>query len=168
MAYFRHDAKEKAKQFIPFLDGELMMNTSLPICSAAVFKKPQLRKCPFDLTAIDLKRSRLLDGGFDGFVWKIRLQNKAYALKVFWDAAPPEYEYHFAAQRECQNAALLQMMKAAINEATTSSPILIDPNPKTMKDALINTLAFSYEGRQSQFRKDTRTMKISSMPRMRQ
>ncbi|KAI1759068.1 hypothetical protein GGR53DRAFT_179396 [Hypoxylon sp. FL1150] len=59
------------------------------------------------------------------------------------------------------------MMGAAVDEVVTG-PILVDPNPKTMDDALSNTLAFSYEGRQSQLRNDARTMIISSTPRMRQ
>ncbi|KAI1766804.1 hypothetical protein GGR53DRAFT_484499 [Hypoxylon sp. FL1150] len=71
MAYFRGDARERPKQFILFLDEKLI--DTLPVCSAAAFKRPQFRKCSFDLTAIDLKHSRSLSGRLDGFIWKIRL-----------------------------------------------------------------------------------------------
>ncbi|KAI0173377.1 hypothetical protein GGR52DRAFT_542896 [Hypoxylon sp. FL1284] len=154
---------------VPFLSEELMSKP--PSCSAADFTTPRLRRCPFDMASIDWKRSHRITGGFDGYTWKIWFHGHdcPYALKMFWDAEPPEgsRRYH-APQRECQNNDILQLMEAAINDVEGSS-ILINPNPKTKLDALKNTFMFSQEGRQAGLSNvDFEPMVISSMPRMRQ
>ncbi|KAL7623748.1 hypothetical protein AAE478_005301 [Parahypoxylon ruwenzoriense] len=158
--------KQKVAQSVPFLSEE-KMDDRPPSCSAADFDMPRLRRSLFDLHAIDLERSDRLGGGLDGFVWKVRfLERGPYVLKVFWDSAPlPECSHYYSAQRECRNAALLQMMEAAIKEAMP--PILVNPAPKTRHDALDNTVAFSHEGRKGVL-SGPKIMTISSIPRMRQ
>ncbi|KAI1819219.1 hypothetical protein F4861DRAFT_158490 [Xylaria intraflava] len=155
---------------VPFLSDELMDDDRTP-CSVTNFENPRLRKCRFDLATIDLKRSVGLGGGLDGYAWKVWIGEQAYVLKVFWDATPPYYPYYFAAQRESRNAALLQMMEAAVEDAASGSmrPILLNPHPTTRDEATSNTLAFSDEGRQSPVsgQSSDEVMSISSIPRMR-
>jgi len=68
----------------------------------------------------------------------------------FWRATPRQDEY-FAAQRKCQNNAVLQMMDAAVADAhATSRPVLVNANPKTEKEARVTFFAFSDEARQRQ------------------
>ncbi|KAI1761019.1 hypothetical protein GGR53DRAFT_522653 [Hypoxylon sp. FL1150] len=154
---------------VPFLSQQSMAESLS--CPAADFATPLLRECPFDLASIDWKRSHRLAGGFDGHTWKIWLHGHdcPYAIKMFWDAEPPpgSRRYH-APQRECQNNAILQLMQAAVEKAG-SPPILINPNPKTKKDALQNTFMFSQEGREAGLSNtDFEPMVISWIPRMRE
>ncbi|KAH8677055.1 hypothetical protein BGZ61DRAFT_74068 [Ilyonectria robusta] len=92
-----------------------------PGYSAEDFETPQLRRCPFDPATIDWTYSSRIDGGLDGYIWRVWFgADSPYVLKVFWDAEPPEFYHYFAAQRECQNSALLQMMETAVQQAATS------------------------------------------------
>ncbi|KAI1822676.1 hypothetical protein F4861DRAFT_540726 [Xylaria intraflava] len=142
-----------------------------PSCSQEDFEQPRLRKCVFDLAAIDLKRSSRMGGGLDGYLWKVWFGEQAFVLKVFWDAVPPQFPHYFAAQREGQNAALLQMMEAAVEDAASGSefPILVNPRPETKSEAMGNTRAFSDQGRRGQLPSQgsgAATMAISSIPRI--
>lgn len=72
-------------------------------------------------------------------------------LRQFWGHEPPEFAHYFAPQRECQNAALIQMMEAAVNQAAAAEcPISVIANPATWDDALANQLAFSDDTRRVQ------------------
>ncbi len=52
-----------------------------PSCTAADFKKPRLRRCPFD--PADLRFEARLGGGLDGYVWKVYFGDEGlFALKV--------------------------------------------------------------------------------------
>ncbi|KAI9163408.1 hypothetical protein HJFPF1_05019 [Paramyrothecium foliicola] len=63
-----------------------------------------------------------------------------------WDTEAPEPPHYFAAQRECQNAALFQMMQAAVSKQEADlGPILVDPSPETRDAAVANLLSFSDE-----------------------
>lgn len=67
----------------------------------------------------------------------------------FWDDEPPEFAHYYAPQRECQNAALLQMMETAVEQANAASrPIQVIADPIYLEDALDNQAAFSEEARQ--------------------
>ena len=158
---------------VPFRDNALM--TGPPSCTAADFKKPRLRRCPFD--PAELRFEARLGGGLDGYVWKVDFGDEGpFALKVvslvqagstreicivlfvglscshpayqFWDNEPPEFAHYYAPQRECQNAALLQMMETAVERAAAASrPIQVIANPFYWDDALDNQAAFSDEAR---------------------
>src|SRR5213078_775070 len=59
----------------------------------------------------------------------------------------PQTLMYWAAQRECQNAALLQMMETAVEQAS-AKPVLVYRNPKkTLADAVDNLLGFAEEVR---------------------
>ncbi|KAK5989706.1 hypothetical protein PT974_07962 [Cladobotryum mycophilum] len=95
-----------------------------------------------------------------------------FVLKVFWDPEPLKYEvfaYH-PLQRECQNAALIQMIETAIAQATPESPILVNANPESQYDARMNQRAISEDGRARQQHKFTKasieTKELSQVPRM--
>lgn len=63
----------------PFHDDELMVGP--PDCSEKAFRRPRLRRCPFDLDTI-YWISRL-DGGLDGFAWKVAFGDRGpFVLKV--------------------------------------------------------------------------------------
>ncbi|ERS98797.1 uncharacterized protein SPSK_04307 [Sporothrix schenckii 1099-18] len=83
----------------------------------ADLKTPKLRRCTFDVDTIDWRRARLLGAGLDGAVWRVFFGDKGpYALKLFWDAGVTyDISWYWAAQRECQNAALLQMLRASLD-----------------------------------------------------
>ncbi|KAJ2898885.1 hypothetical protein MKZ38_003605 [Zalerion maritima] len=144
-----------------------------PSCSMKDFMTPRLRRCPFDLAT--LSSSDSLGGGLDGYCWKVKFGDKGpFVLKVFWDTEPPDFSHYFAPQRECQNAALLQMIETAVNEAAaTSSPILVNADPETQDDAFANLRAFSLEGRrrreqdQQLVQEESSMRMISSIPRVR-
>ncbi len=71
----------------------------------------------------------------------------------FWDDEPPEFGHlhYYAPQRECQNAALLQMMETAVEQANAASrPIQVIADPISWDDAVDNQAAFSDEARQKQ------------------
>jgi hypothetical protein len=72
-------------------------------------------------------------------------------LCQFWDTEPPELAHYYAPQRECQIAALLQMMETAVEKAAAASrPILLYADPRTWEDALDNQAAFCDEARLEQ------------------
>jgi hypothetical protein len=157
-----------------------------PCCSLEDLERPRLRQCIYDPADINWTVSFRIGGGLDGYLWKVWFGDRGpYVMKVvgnprlisppfylpdvqFWDAEPPPFIHYFAAQRECQNAALLQMMEAAVEEAASgvTPPVLVNPRPQDRADALRNTLAFSNEKRQAPETTDINTLEISSMPRM--
>jgi hypothetical protein len=64
-------------------------------------------------------------------------------------------------QRECQNAALLQMMETAVEQAVaTQRPVLVIPDPASHDDAKMNQAAFCDEGRQHQPRLPTQQSEL--------
>ncbi|OAQ66346.2 hypothetical protein VFPPC_07915 [Pochonia chlamydosporia 170] len=148
---------------VPFLNEVIMDPGCPPSCTKEDFKRPRLRKFPFDIDSIsfigrlqsggDVRTGEGLGGGLDGYNWKIRVGNAGltYVLKLFWETEP-DPPFYFAAQRECQNAALLQQIEAAVSDAAKADnqhgPILLDPDPKSQRDADKNLLAFSDEARQ--------------------
>ncbi|KAF5574092.1 uncharacterized protein FSUBG_14075 [Fusarium subglutinans] len=98
---------------VAFRDDMLM--SSPPSCSAADFKRPRLRRCLFDPATIDWTHSSHVGGGLDRHIWKVWFgAHGLYTLEVFWDANQPDFHHYFAAQRECHNAALPQMLETAI------------------------------------------------------
>ncbi|EGX97240.1 hypothetical protein CCM_01900 [Cordyceps militaris CM01] len=147
---------------VPFLDETLMAGP--PSCKLADFATPRLRRCTFDQE--DVQFENRLDGGLDGYVWKVTLGNERrgpFALKMFWDNEPPKFERYYAAQRECQNAAIFQMMEAAVS---TSNVRVLDM-PRDRCEAEQNYYAFSDELRDENPDADTEdTRLISSIPRM--
>ncbi|KAK1762574.1 hypothetical protein QBC33DRAFT_481372 [Phialemonium atrogriseum] len=162
------DRAQSEASKVPFLDNKWMDGP--PSCSEADFKTPRLRQCAFDIATINWKSSACIDGGLDGYLWKVWFgEDGPYVLKVFWDAEPPDFRHYYAVQRECQNSALLQMIEAAVHQAAIeSTPILVNGNPKTKDDAMANVCAFSHEGRQRQSSAGSSGVTaISSIPRMR-
>ncbi|KAK8924323.1 hypothetical protein VCV18_004742 [Metarhizium anisopliae] len=169
----------------PFLDDNIMDHESPPSCAKSDIKRPRLRKFPFDLDSIsfvggiypyrgrNVCTGQGLDGGLDGYNWKIRVQNAGptHVLKLLWDTEP-WYPHYFAPQRECQNVALLQAMEAAVADAArpdnANGPILVNPEPKTWDEAYKNMLAFSNEARRQRIGVQSHDLlSITSMPRMR-
>ncbi|KAL7963226.1 hypothetical protein V8C34DRAFT_267572 [Trichoderma compactum] len=123
----------------PFLNDELMQGP--PRFSGQDLRQPRLRRSTFDPKTIVFECR--LGGGDDGFVWKVRFDGQGpFALKVFWDQVPPqEFESYYPMQRECQNAAVLQMMETAI----ANDPVLINQRPYGRVDAHDNYFSFSEE-----------------------
>lgn len=78
-----HNVKLSKPASIPFLSDELMDGLP-PDCSFKAFKRPQLRRCSFNLETIDWPRSRRIDGGLDGSILKIYFQGSdiPYCLKI--------------------------------------------------------------------------------------
>ncbi|GAO20055.1 hypothetical protein UVI_02064500 [Ustilaginoidea virens] len=173
----RRKEKELERMKIPFLDEEVM-NPLKPLdCSMGAFRRPQLRKCPFGLADISefrrVQPGQDHDGGLDGINWKIRVGSNDvfYVMKVFWDPAPP-WPHYFAAQRECQNVALLQMMEAAVSDdvqrGDQNGPVLLHPEPRSLQEAKTNLRAFSNEGRQHCKGMDQDGLRLmDKIPRMR-
>ncbi|KAL1859836.1 hypothetical protein VTK73DRAFT_7437 [Phialemonium thermophilum] len=94
-----------------------------------------------------------------------------YCLQ-FWDVEPPQPPFYYAAQRECQNAALIQMMQAAVARESDDelSPVFLHPSPATLEDAKANLYAFSDDVRRKRKSKGTRgtgMLTVTSVPRMR-
>ncbi|KAK0640839.1 hypothetical protein B0T16DRAFT_430841 [Cercophora newfieldiana] len=160
------------------------MDGSYPGCSLAQFQRPLLLQCPYNISSVTFtgrvnstpkpyRSTAELDGGLDGYNWKICLEKggPTLVLKLFWDPQAPEPPHYFAAQRECQNVALFQMLEAAVSEDKAGlGPILVNPAPADGKEAEANLLAFSNEGRaQSATLPSTEGfVRITSVPRMRQ
>ncbi|OIW30774.1 hypothetical protein CONLIGDRAFT_594704 [Coniochaeta ligniaria NRRL 30616] len=133
----------------PFLDERPMAGK--PNCTWKDFCRPLLRR--FDGADIDwswegcqLLSTGIRDGtdGADGVVWKVKIGDGVYALKVFWDNSAPDGRY-WAFQRECLNIALLQMMQTAVQDCPET--IYLKPDPESWKEAIANLHAFSDEGR---------------------
>ncbi|PHH89215.1 hypothetical protein CDD83_6487 [Cordyceps sp. RAO-2017] len=94
------------------------------------------------------------------------LSRSTFALKVFWENAPPPGRRYWGVQRECHNVALLQMIQAAIE--TSIEPIYINPQPKTLRDAIASLHAFWHEGRREpRFRNLPDATSYASEPRLR-
>ncbi|RFU81618.1 hypothetical protein TARUN_566 [Trichoderma arundinaceum] len=151
----------------PFLNDEFMEGP--PRFRGADLKDPRLRRCTFDPKTIVFE-SRL-GGGADGYVWKVRFGDEGpFALKVFWDQTPPrEAGTYYSMQRECQNAAVLQMMEAAV----ACEPVLVYDRPSGRRDAIENYFAFCEENCLAEADWDDAeempppgTRLISSIPRM--
>ncbi|EHK22894.1 uncharacterized protein TRIVIDRAFT_119569, partial [Trichoderma virens Gv29-8] len=155
---------------VPFRADEYLIGA--PSYTLDAFKIPRLRQCPFDVDSMTWEAQ--IDGGLDGYVWKVKFGDQGpFVLKVFWDTEPLPYDsmtYH-PVQRECHNAALLEMMQESIAQATPELPILVNANPTTREDAWANQVAFSQDRRllqQQRFSKACiETKSISAMPRMR-
>lgn len=103
--------------------------------------------------------------GLDGVVWKVRMDNRIFALKVFWEIETQGGYRYYAIQRECHNVALLQMIQSSVQGST--EPVYLKPEPKGFKDAVINLKAFSNEGRQI-YRGRPDAIRLTSTPRLRQ
>ncbi|KAM0269244.1 hypothetical protein ACHAQH_009808, partial [Verticillium albo-atrum] len=85
----------------------------------------------------------------------------------FWDNRAPGDRRYWAVQRECHNAALLQMMQAAVNNSP--EPIYLKAEPKTFEDAIKNLHAFSDEDRhKSRYKGQPDAIPYTSTPRLRQ
>ncbi|KAL7796523.1 hypothetical protein V8C37DRAFT_372050 [Trichoderma ceciliae] len=123
----------------PFLNEEPMEGP--PRYRGIDFKNPRLRRSTFDPKTIVFE-SRL-GGGADGYVWKVRFGDGGpFALKVFWDQVPPSKDgTYYAMQRECQNAAVLQMMEASV----ASQPVVVYDRPEGKQDAMENYFSFCEE-----------------------
>lgn len=71
----------------PFLDDNIMDHECPPSCAKSDLKRPRLRKFPFDVDSIsfvggiypyrgrNVCTGQGLDGGLDGYNWKIRVRN---------------------------------------------------------------------------------------------
>ncbi|KAH6988151.1 hypothetical protein BKA56DRAFT_479052 [Ilyonectria sp. MPI-CAGE-AT-0026] len=159
---------------VPFLDTSPMIGPAS--CTEQAFEEPLLRHCVLDPSTLVFEKR--LGGGLDGFVWKVRFGNKGpFALKLFWDN-PPESEHYYAAQRECHNAAIFQMMEASLAKATADSrSIQVHANPRTQDDAMDNLFAFCDDAQMPPDPKSpfittiepgsSNTTSITSMPRLR-
>lgn len=77
-----------------FLDNNPMGGAS-PGCSLLQFQRPHLRRCPYDLSSVTFvgrvnsthkhfRSTAELDGGLDGYNWKIRFEKggPAFVLKL--------------------------------------------------------------------------------------
>ncbi|KAL7785174.1 hypothetical protein V8C37DRAFT_394597 [Trichoderma ceciliae] len=122
-----------------FLDGELMNGT--PQFTYKNFRTPQLRRCSFDPDTVIFEAR--LGGGADGYVWKVWFGERGpFALKMFWDQTPPQaIGTYYALQRECQNSAVIQMMR----ESISSYPVQLLQNPEGKEEAEQNFFAFCQE-----------------------
>ncbi|OAA63356.1 hypothetical protein SPI_03519 [Niveomyces insectorum RCEF 264] len=130
----------------PFRDDALMEGP--PSCTLRDLRRPRLRRCPFDPDTITwLSR---LGGGLDGYCWKVNFGDQGpFVLKLFWDRARVTMA-GFAAQKECRNAALLQMMATAVEDGKASgTPVLLNIRTADWTDAMENVESFSVEARQN-------------------
>ncbi|KAB5566424.1 hypothetical protein GE09DRAFT_1171558 [Coniochaeta sp. 2T2.1] len=149
---------------LPFLDEQPMVGS--PDRSWRRFRRPLLRKCPFDVAEIEF--GDILGYGVDGAVWRVSFRGRDFALKVFWDNTVPGRTRYYAIQRECHNVALLQMIQLAVEES--NEPIYLKPDPKTIQDAVANLQAFCNEGgrRRQSFKDMPGAARYTSTPRLRQ
>ncbi|KAB5515681.1 hypothetical protein GE09DRAFT_577346 [Coniochaeta sp. 2T2.1] len=142
----------------------------------ADFREPRLRRCNLDLDSVDWEHANVVGAGMDGFVWRVYFGDKGpYALKLFWDPDPHDVKQagSFAAQRECQNAALLKMIRASVDQATaegSKTPVLVLADPSTLEDAKANFFGFAEEVRRTRMREHFGThrpnlVEVAEMPR---
>ncbi|KAH7008898.1 hypothetical protein EDB80DRAFT_751445 [Ilyonectria destructans] len=163
---------------VPFLDESPMIGPAP--WSAKHFQQPRLRRCTMDPSTLAWE-SRL-GGGLDGYVWKVWFGDAGpFALKLFWDN-PPDFFHYFAAQRECHNSAIFQMIEASMAQAAADSrSIHVHANPQTQNEALDNQFAFSDENLAQSSQADSKpaspstidpespnSVPITSMPRLRE
>ncbi|PHH66733.1 hypothetical protein CDD81_5865 [Ophiocordyceps australis] len=146
----------------PYLSWDYMEGP--PPCDVQDFQTPRLRQCPFNPDKIFF--SSRIDSGLDGCVWKVGFgSTRHFALKVFWDNSPSEDFFYHAPQRECQNAAILQMMQASLQEGSVT---LLD-RPTTKDEAQFNYYAFCTQAREQQLpgKPSLENLRVlSAMPRM--
>ncbi|KPM34268.1 hypothetical protein AK830_g12299 [Neonectria ditissima] len=146
----------------PFLD-EKSMDENIIACTWSNFRRPRLGRFK---RLEDVDFIELLSHGQDGIAWKVGIDGYTYALKVFWDNHPPQGAQHWAMQRECQTASLLEKMRFVIERA--SDPVWLNPEPRTFCDAALNLHAFSDEGRSRQlFRETPGAVRCSTAPHLR-
>ncbi|KAG6075578.1 hypothetical protein E4U15_005589 [Claviceps sp. LM218 group G6] len=146
----------------PFLD-EKPMSESAAACAWQDFQKPRLGRFMHQRSIRFTKR---LGCGEDGMVWRVRIDSKTYALKIFWDTQQRPQCY-WAFRRECQNVSLFAKMRFAIENSANS--IWLHPNPKTHREGLYNLHAFSEEGRiRQRYREMPDAVKYSAAPRLRE
>ncbi|KAI1503798.1 hypothetical protein F5X99DRAFT_406797 [Biscogniauxia marginata] len=112
-----HLNNNPALRDVPYLSEELMEGP--PSCKAEDLNTPRLRRCPFDLAAVSWNDSVHLGSGIDGCSWKVKFKEGFFVLKLFWHNEAPFPTAYFPVQRECQNAALFQMIEKA---KTTGTP----------------------------------------------
>ncbi|KAL6881002.1 hypothetical protein J3F83DRAFT_710844 [Trichoderma novae-zelandiae] len=124
---------------MPFLNEELMKGP--PRFRGQDLRDPRLRRSTLDPKTIVFEAQ--LGGGSDGYVWKVRFGDEGpFALKVFWDQVPPHAPgSYYSMQRECQNAAVFQMMEASL----AVDPVLVYDHPMGKKDAIENYFSFCEE-----------------------
>ncbi|RWA10988.1 hypothetical protein EKO27_g4124 [Xylaria grammica] len=144
---YRQNVAQQQALHVDFRSNESMQGP--PNHRAEDFEQPRLRKCLFLLDTIEWKSATKLGDGYDGCVWKVKFGNKGtFVLKVFWDTQPPQTRNgYFAPQRECQNAAILQMIEAALEERPI--PLRYE-HPETQAQAMANMLAFSVPREEAQ------------------
>jgi len=106
----------------PFVTSEPLEGS--PDCSWTRFREPLLRAYPHPQDEFVWEEK--LGSGVDGIVWKVRVGETFFAIKVFWDNVAPSGISYWAVQRECLNAALLQMIEHAVD---SDGPIYLKPDP---------------------------------------
>ncbi|OAQ61379.1 SWIRM domain-containing protein [Purpureocillium lilacinum] len=121
-----------------------------PCCSKAAFEHPRLRKCPYDLSTVDWEKAILLGGGLDGYVWTVYFgTNGPFALKVVSLLCYLGSRETLALlMARVPNAAIVQLLITAVQQATATGPIIIKNNPSSNRDAQANLLAFFDKQRQ--------------------
>lgn len=73
--------RRSASLKVPFLDDTLMQGP--PNYSEEDFETPRLRRCLFDLATVDWKSAICIDGGLDGYTWRVCFgKDGPYVLKV--------------------------------------------------------------------------------------
>ncbi|EPE04332.1 hypothetical protein F503_01336 [Ophiostoma piceae UAMH 11346] len=173
-------------QRYPCMDDELMDVTTTPPVTVRNLAVPRLRKCPFDLNTIDWQRARNLGAGTDGCVYRVYFGDQGpFALKLFWISdLNPGYPTYSAFHRECQNAALLQMLRASVDQAAAAAaalaaggtpdgptvPPLVDPNPMDFLAASDNLFSFAEDVRRVHENQPPlpELVPVTSMPRFAQ
>ncbi|KAL8366287.1 hypothetical protein RB595_004859 [Gaeumannomyces hyphopodioides] len=117
----------------------------------ADLKTPLLRKSQYELK--DIRWIQHLGGGIDGYCWKVVFGVQGpFVLKMFWDDEPPSGFRYWAAQREFQNAAVLQMIEASMDDLRAAGDgdqksIRLLRKPENRTGATENLYAFSEEAR---------------------
>ncbi|KAI3319867.1 hypothetical protein HD806DRAFT_508154 [Xylariaceae sp. AK1471] len=139
-----------------------------PNHTAEDFKKPRLRKCPLRLDTVKWRSATKLGNGADGCAWKVAFGKEGtFVLKVFWDLQAPQISNgYFAPQRECQNAAILQMIEAVLEEGPVHLPF---EYPDKQEQAMANILAFSVPRENMEQRPEVRSPRavLSRSPSLR-
>ncbi|KIH91213.1 hypothetical protein SPBR_01760 [Sporothrix brasiliensis 5110] len=132
----------------PCMSDELMDASTTPRAIIRNLMVPRLRKCPFDIDSVDWQRARLLGAGVDGCVYRVHFGDQGpFALKLFWiPDTIVESPAYSAVHRECQNAALLQLLRVSM-DCTKTGPPLVHPNPMDFLTASENLFSFSEEYR---------------------
>ncbi|KLU91024.1 hypothetical protein MAPG_09549 [Magnaporthiopsis poae ATCC 64411] len=106
-------------------------------------RRPRLRKSLFEIE--DIRWLQHLGGGIDGYCWKVAFGDKGpYVVKMFWEDKDPSGFLYWAAEREFQNAAVLQMIEASVSD---HGDAWVLEEPENGMEAIENLYAFSEEGR---------------------